>query len=132
MGSGTISCTVTTVNFLRTISPDSADLDNEEWVNPTPIPATPLKIAPPVFPPPISKTKSSNSAKSRQRKEAHEHVPFPSGVAEGTQKDGPRRVPQMSTARGGDGGHTESGGVKGVIAPEPGPTEPDYLDGDDF
>ena len=131
-GGGTISRKATAVNFSRTISSDSADLDDEEWVDPTPIPATPLETAPPVFPPPIAKTKSSSSAKSRKRKEARAHVPFPSSVAEGAPEDRPRRVPQMSTARGRDGGRTQSGGVKGVIAPEPGPTETDDLDGDDF
>ena len=34
--SGTISCKATTVNFLCMISSDSADLDDEEWVDPTP------------------------------------------------------------------------------------------------
>ena len=41
----------------------------------------------------------------------------------------------MSTARGRDGGKTQSGGVKGVIAPDPDPgiAEPDNdRDGDDF
>ena len=76
-------------------------------------------------------TKSSRSAKNRKRKEARAHVSFPSSVVEGSQ-DRPRRVPQMSTAHGRDGGRTQSGGVKGVIAPEPGPTEPDDLDWDDF
>ena len=38
----------------------------------------------------------------------------------------------MSTARGRDGGRTQSGGVKGVIAPDAGPAEPDDPDGDDF
>ena len=31
--------------------------------------------------------------------------------------DPSRRIPQMSTARARDGGRTQSGGVKGVIAP---------------
>ena len=56
-------------------------------------------------------------------------------MAEGTQEDRPRRIPQMSTARGRDGGRTQSGGVKGVIAPDPDPgmAEPDDdPDGDDF
>ncbi|KAN0134671.1 hypothetical protein V8E53_007456 [Lactarius tabidus] len=107
----------TAVDFSRTISSDSTDLDDEEWVDPTPIPPTPLETAPPAFPPPIiAKTKSSSSAKSRKRKEARAHVPFPSSVQEDVQEDRPRRVPQMSTARGRDGGRTQSGGVKGVIA----------------
>ena len=41
----------------------------------------------------------------------------------------------MSTARGRGGGRTQSGGVKGVIAPDPdlGMTEPDDdPDGDDL
>ena len=122
----------------RTISSTSTDLDDEEWVDPTPIPPTPLESAPPTsFPPPIiAKTKSSSSAKSRKRKEPRvAHVPFPSSVAEGVQEDRPRRIPQMSTARGRDGGRTQSGGVKGVIAPDPDPgmAEPDDdPDGDDF
>ena len=131
-GGGTISRKATAVDFSRTISSDSADLDDEEWVDPTPIPPTPLETAPPAFPPPIAKTRSSSSAKSRKRKEARAHVPFPSSVAEGAPEDRPRRVPQMSTARGRDGGRTQSGGVKGVIAPEAGPAETDELDGDDF
>ena len=74
---------------------------------------------------PIAKTKSSNSAKSRNRKEAHVHMPFPSSVAEGTKDVRPRRVPHMSAVRGRDGGHMKSGGVTGMIAPELGPAEPD-------
>lgn len=133
---------VAVVDFSRTISADSGDLDDdEEWVDPTPIPPTPLETAPPAFPdaamlqapppPPMmmAKTKSSSSTKSRKRKEARAHVPFPTSAAE---EERPRRVPQMSTARGRDGGRTQSGGVKGVIAPEPGPAEADDLDGDDF
>ena len=104
--------TTAVVGFSRTISSDSADIDDddEEWVDPTPIPATPLEPAPPAFPPPIvTKTKSSSSAKSsRKRKEARAaNVPFPSNVMEG--EDCPRPVPQMSTARGRDGGRTQSG-----------------------
>ena len=123
----------------RTISSASMDLDDEEWVDPTPIPPTPLESAlSTAFPSLIiAKTKLSSSAKSRKRKDvrAHAHVPFPSSVAEGTQEDRPRRIPQMSTARGRDGGRTQSGGVKGVIAPasDPGMAEPDdEPDGDDF
>ena len=44
-GGGTISRKATTVDFLHTISSDLADLDNEEWVDPTPIPTTPLETA---------------------------------------------------------------------------------------
>ena len=131
---GTISRKPNAVNFSRTISADSADSndldDDEEWVDPTPIPPTPLETVPPAFPPPpvIAKTKSSSSAKSRKRKEARAPVPFPSSATEGGPEDRPRRVPQMSTARGRDGGRTQSGGVKGVIAPDPGPAEPDDVD----
>ena len=141
------------VSFSRTTSADDGDLDDEEWVDPTPIPATPLDATPPPFPsttasnvgasaPMMAKTKSSSSTKSRKRKEARAPVPFPSSQAEGTDDRSPRRVPQMSTARGRDGGRTQSGGVKGVIAPEPeagpepepdpGPADPDDPDGDDF
>jgi len=137
------------VSFSRTTSADDGDLDDEEWVDPTPIPATPLDATPPQFPsttttsraPMMAKTKSSSSTKSRKRKEARAPVPFPSSQAEGAD-DRPRRIPQMSTARGRDGGRTQSGGVKGVIAPEPeagpepepdpGPADPDDPDGDDF
>ena len=122
----------------RTISSTLTDLDDEQWVDLTPIPPTPLESTPPTtFPPPIiAKTKSSSSAKSRKRKEPRvAHVPFPSSGAEGVQEDRPRRIPQMSTARGRDGGRTQSGGVKGVITPasDPGNAEPDDdPDGDDF
>ena len=137
------------VSFSRTTSADDGDLDDEEWVDPTPIPATPLDATPPIFPSTpgaagganaavplpmmMAKAKSSSSTKNRKRKEARAPVPFPSSQAEGTD-DRPRRVPQMSTARGRDGGRTQSGGVKGVIAPEPelGPADPDDPDGDDF
>ena len=132
MGGGdTISRKATAIDFSRMILSESADIDDEEWVDPTLIPATPLETAPPVFPPPIAKTKSS-SAKSRKRKEARAHVPFPSSVAEGAPEDRPRRVTQMSTARGRDGGRPQSEVVKGVIAPEAGPAETVDLDGDDF
>jgi len=138
------------VSFTRAPSADDGDLDDEEWVDPTPIPATPLEPTPPMFPdvsavpaapPMMAKAKSSSSTKSRKRKEARAAVPFPSSQSEGTD-DRPRRVPQMSTTRGRDGGRTQSGGVKGVIEPEhglelelepePGPAEPDDPDGDDF
>ncbi|KAI9461081.1 cysteine protease required for autophagy [Russula earlei] len=132
------------VSFRHTSSADEVDPDDEEWVDPTPIPATPLEPTPPLFtdgpavPPMMAKAKSSSSTKSRKRKETRMTVPFPSCQAEGTD-DRPRRVPQMSTARARDGGRTQSGGVKGVIAPAPesGPeVEPasqlDDPDGDDF
>jgi cysteine protease ATG4 len=129
------------VSFTRTTSADDGDVDDEEWVDPTPIPATPLDSSPPPFPsgaavpPMMVKAKSSSSTKSRKRKEARAPVPFPSSQATEGADDRPRRVPQMSTARGRDGGRTQSGGVKGVIAPEPGPEpepEPDDPDADDF
>jgi hypothetical protein len=53
-------------------------------------------------------------------------------VEHGRGRTGGRRVPQMKSARGRDGGRTQSGGVKGVIAPDPGPAEPDDPDGDDL
>lgn len=140
MAGGTISRKPNAVSFARTISADSGDLDDEEWVDPTPIPATPLETMPPAFPnaalmpPMMTKAKSSSSGKSRKRKEARAPVPvpFPSSTSEGGAEDRPRRVPRMSTARGRDGGRTQSGGVKGVIAPDPGPAEPDDPDVDDF
>ena len=71
----------TAVDFSsRTISSASMDLNDEEWVDPTPIPPTPLESIPPTaFPPPIiAKTKSSGSTKSRKRKEPRvAHVLFP-------------------------------------------------------
>ena len=121
-----------------TISSDLADLDDREWVDPTPIPATLLELVPPVFTPPrlapnIVNTKSSSNTKSRIRKEprAHARVPFPSCVVEGPREDRPWRVPQMSAARGrtGDG---RSGGIKGVITPDPGLAKPNVPDGGDF
>jgi cysteine protease ATG4 len=160
------------VSFARTASASTegeGDLDDEEWVDPTPIPATPLDATPPskaLFqknagsvpaPPVMAKTKSSssNSGKSRKhRKEARApaflapsvSVPFPSsspppsnqkqdgvvagatGAAAGADDDGSdpsRRIPQMSTARARDGGRTQSGGVKGVIAPLEQPERPE-------
>ena len=63
----------------------------------------------------------------------HVHAPFSSSVAEGAQEYRPRRIPQMSNARGSDEGRMQSGDVKGVIAPDPGLAEPDDdPDGDDF
>ena len=63
----------------------------------------------------------------------HVHVPFPSSVAEGAQEDRPRRISQMSNTHGSDEGRTQSGDVKGVIAPDSGLTEPDDEPyGDDF
>jgi len=49
-----------------------------------------------------------------------QHFPFPSSSYK---EDEGRRVPQMSTTRGRDGGRTQSGGVKGILTTE---------DGDDF
>ncbi|KAF8269983.1 hypothetical protein EI94DRAFT_1798666 [Lactarius quietus] len=126
--------TAADVDLSRTRSSDSADLDDEEWVDPTPIPPTPHELSPPAFPPPIiAKSKSSSSTKSRKRKDYRAHVSFPSSVVEGASEDRPRRVPQMSMVRGWDGGRTQSRVVKSVIAPEVGSAEPDDLqDGDDF
>ena len=45
------------------------------------------------------------------------HVLFQSSVAEGAQEDRPRLISQLSTAHRRDEGRTQSGGVKGVIAP---------------
>ena len=61
----------TAVDFLSpTILSASTDLDDEEWVDPTPIPPTPLESAPPTaFPPPIIAKTKSLSAKSRKGKE---------------------------------------------------------------
>jgi len=95
------------VSFSRTTS-----ADDEEWVDPVPIPTTPLDATPPLFPsttastsggagsPPIMvKAKSSSSLKGRKRTEARVPLPFLSSQAEGTD-DRPRCVPQMSAARG--------------------------------
>ncbi len=152
------------------------DLDDEEWVDPSFVPATPLDATPPskaLFqkgsdtgaasvprPTGIAKTKSSssNGGKSRKhRKEAGRaspsvSVPFPTSSPPSTPpssqtaggkgaavvggpggddgEDLSRRIPQMSTARARDGGRTQSGGVKGVIAPfepgaGPGPERPE-------
>ena len=107
------------VSFTRaaSASTDGGDLDDEEWVDPTSVPATPLDATPPSkalfqrgatsapVAPMMAKTKSSssNSGKSRKhRKEARAPaispsapVPFPSsspsreqGVAVGTPADG--------------------------------------------
>ena len=105
------------------ISSASTDLDDKEWVDPTPTPPTPLEstLRTALPPPIIAKTESSSSAKSRKRKEPRAHVPFPTSVAEGAQENRPRRIPQMSTARGRDGGRTQNGVVKGVIAPDSDP-----------
>jgi hypothetical protein len=43
----------------------------------------------------------------------------------GTDDRAPRRVPQMSSARGRDGERTQNKGVKGVIALEPDPEPPE-------
>ena len=121
----------TTVDFSsRKISLAPTDVDDEECVDPPPIPPTPLESAPPnAFPPPIiAKTKSSSSAKGRKWKEPRvTHIQFPSSVAQGTQEDRPRRIPQIRAARGKDRERTRSGGVKGVIVPvsDPGMVEPD-------
>ncbi|KAF8269991.1 hypothetical protein EI94DRAFT_1699168 [Lactarius quietus] len=87
MPSSTRKATVVDVDFSRTISSDSVDLDDEEWVDPTPILPTPLEPSPPAFPPPvIAKSKSCSSTKSRKRKEHPAHVPFPSSVVEGASR----------------------------------------------
>ncbi len=158
------------VSFTRTISASTeGDLDDEEWVDPTPIPATPLDTTPPskaaLFQksatdtsvpvarpraPAMAKSKSSSSTSGKSRKHRKEarapllspsvSIPFPSSspppsstliqtasaTTAGGDYDGEdqsRRIPQMSTARARDGGRTQSGGVKGVIAPfeQPGP-----------
>ena len=61
----------TAVDFSsRTISSASTDLDDEEWVNPMPIPPTPLEPDLPIvfILPIITKTKSPDSAKSRSER----------------------------------------------------------------
>jgi cysteine protease ATG4 len=170
------------VSFMRTVSASTegeGDLDDEEWVDPTSVPATPLDTTPPskaVFqrnsdtgagsvprPPGIAKTKSSSSNGGKSRKHRKEggrapalspsvSVPFPTSSPPSTPpssqtvagkgaavvggpgrddgEDLSRRIPQMSTARARDGGRTQSGGVKGVIAPfepgaGPGPERPE-------
>ena len=67
-GGGSISRKVTKVDFSHTISLDLADLNNEEWADPT-IPAMPLETMPPACPPPITEIKLSSSIKSQKRKE---------------------------------------------------------------
>jgi hypothetical protein len=82
------------------------DLDDEEWVDPTPIPPSSLELTPPAFPRPppvIAKTKSSGSIRVVNAMKPCAHIPFQSSVAEGAHEDRPRRIPQMSTARGSDG-----------------------------
>ena len=65
---------------------------------------------PPIFPPPPPIIHPGGAKSSRKRKEARiANVPFPSSVTEDENR--PRRVPQMSTARGQDGGRMQSGGV---------------------
>jgi hypothetical protein len=127
-GSPTIPHHSKATNFSRTISSDSTDLDDKEWVDPMPIPPMPLEPAPPI----IAKTKSSSSAKGRKRKEPHVHVPSPSSIQEGILEDRPRHIPQMSTVWEQDGGWTQSGGIKGIIAPDPRPAGLDDPDGNDF
>ena len=102
---------------ITSASTDGGDLDDEEWIDPTSVPATPLDATPPSkalfqrgaasapVAPMMAKTKSSssNSGKShKHRKEARApvispsaSVPFPSsspsreqGVAVGTLADG--------------------------------------------
>jgi cysteine protease ATG4 len=165
------------VSFMRTVSASTegeGDLDDEEWVDPTSVPATPLDATPPskaLFqkspdtgaasvprPPGMAKTKSSSSNGRKSRKHRKEggrapaispsvSVPFPTSPPPSTQpssqnrggaaagkgaaavrgpggedgEDLSRHIPPMSTARARDGGRTQSGGVRGVIAPfEPG------------
>src|SRR5260221_1221196 len=69
------------VSFSRTTSADDGDLDDEEWVDPTPIPATPLVATPSLFPsttassggawspPPMVKIEPSSSTHGRQLNE---------------------------------------------------------------
>jgi hypothetical protein len=75
------------------------------------------------------KTMSSRSAKSRKGEESPSDVLFLSSVGGGTPEDRPGRVPQMTAARGHEGVRTPSGGVEGVIAPDPWPAQPDDRDG---
>ena len=51
-------------------------------------------------------------------------------MAEGVKEDRPRRIPQVSTARGRDEGRPQSGAVKGVIVPTGDPEMPEP--GDDL
>jgi hypothetical protein len=68
-------------NFSSTTLTDPADLNDEEWVNLTPMPSMPLEPVPPAFPPlPIVKTKSSSSSKSCKHKGAGTHVMFASSA----------------------------------------------------
>lgn len=83
MAGGTISHKATAIDFSRMISAYLADLEDKEWVDLTPIPAIPLEPAPPTFPLPTAKAKSSSSAKSCKRKDAREHLTFPSSARAG-------------------------------------------------
>ncbi|KAF8269999.1 hypothetical protein EI94DRAFT_1828625, partial [Lactarius quietus] len=123
MPSSTRNATAVDIDFSRTMSSDSADLNDGELVDLMPIPHTLLEPSPPAFPPPsliIGKGKSPSRTKSRKRKEHRAHVPFPSSTVEGASENRPRRIPQMTTARGRDGGRTQSGSVKDAIVLSPG------------
>ena len=131
------------VSFARTpsasIDGGDGDLDDEEWIDPTPIPATPLYATSPASIPRSAAPRVPALLPSVS-------VPFPSFRSQGAatvasaagvdDNDGAPRILQMNMARGRDGGRTQSGGVKGVIGLDPGPereleldTNPDY---DDF
>ncbi|KAI0259535.1 hypothetical protein BC834DRAFT_943164 [Gloeopeniophorella convolvens] len=115
---------VNTIDFTRTPSSgDDGDLDDEEWVDPTPTPATPLDSASAPFPiaPPLKTAASAGGRRRTDGQATRAPVPFPSSAAVEAAEERPRRVPQMSTARARDGGRTQSGGVRGVIAPDPEP-----------
>src|SRR5258708_7611042 len=122
------------VSFLRSVSTSTegeGDLDDEEWVDPTSVPATPLDATPPskaVFqkrsdtaaapvprPPGIAKTKSSssNGGKSRKhRKEAERapaisasvSVPFPTSSPPSTPLSSQTAAGKGAAAVGGPGG----------------------------
>jgi hypothetical protein len=75
-------------------------------------PSTPRHAATAVLVPPrMAKAESTpeGSTKSRKRKEVRAPAPFPSSSQAKGADDRPRRLPQMSTARGRDGGRTQRG-----------------------
>lgn len=109
---GMIPRKLTALGFSRSFSSDSADLDNEVWTDPRPIPA--MSLDPALSSPVVVKAKSSSSAKSRKHARVYRSCQERWKAA---QKGRPQHLKQICTAYGA--GHLTR------------PAEPDDLDRDD-
>lgn len=108
---------------------DDEDADeDDEWVHPTPRPASQhvMSSTKVMTPPPMMSSHSSDSSRAKRTKkkaaaaEAVEAYPFPQASPSPEPDDSWDYMVEkrMNNARARDGGRTQSGGVRGVLTPD--------------